>query len=55
MISNENVISYKGSQLLEIYNFYFDGFFIRGHLKTQRNQFQIISTSGFLNKPPLEI
>jgi len=70
MISNEKIINYKVSYLFKIYNFYFDGFFKRGHLKTQKksssNYFyrrisqgtactNYISTGGFLRNPPVEI
>jgi hypothetical protein len=37
MISNKKVVNYKFSQLLEIYKFYFGGFFLRGHLKIPKN------------------
>jgi hypothetical protein len=36
------------SQLLELYNFYFGGFFLRGHLKSSKKLFQMIFTCGFL-------
>jgi len=54
-ISNEKLINYKVLELFEIYNFHFDGFFKQGHLKSSKIQFQIISTSGFLTKPRVEI
>jgi hypothetical protein len=37
MSSNKKVVNYKVSQLLEIYNFYFDDSIIWGRLKNSKN------------------
>jgi hypothetical protein len=51
----KKIINYKVSYIFEIYNFYFGRFSYEVIWKIKKNQFQIISTDGFLNKPPLEI